>query len=190
MTELSVYCVLSVIVNRNRIPWSGILVETRRLCYSYLMTNLISTDVGQRPKVGVAVVVMNDKRQLLLGLRTGNLAKGLWACPGGHLEHGEDLFECAQRELYEETGLQAGSLEAVGFSSNLYENNKHFVSLFIIARDITGDVQNPEPDKCQGWEWCDWDNLPEPLMPSLRFFVDQYNVDLGTSLPHRRFSHV
>ena len=53
---------------------------------------------------GVRVLLINQKREILLGRRIDHKDK-LYAAPGGHLEFGESFEECASRELKEELDL-------------------------------------------------------------------------------------
>ena len=63
------------------------------------------SDATVVPRVGVAVFVINEKGHILIGKRTGSHGAGTLALPGGHLELHESFYECAAREVYEETGL-------------------------------------------------------------------------------------
>ncbi|KAI8465305.1 MAG: NUDIX hydrolase domain-like protein [Monoraphidium minutum] len=60
------------------------------------------------PRVGVGVVCFRAPAaspEVLLVKRAKEPAKGLWCFPGGSLELGESLAECAAREVMEEAGV-------------------------------------------------------------------------------------
>lgn len=62
-----------------------------------------------------SVVVVNDQGLILLHRRTDN---NQWALPGGTMEIGESITECARREVREETGLDVELLGIVGIYSD------------------------------------------------------------------------
>ena len=71
------------------------------------------------PRVGVAVIVRNEKDEFILGYRKSNLGYHTWGLPGGKLDFGEELKDCAMRELKEETNLTttADNLKLVGVTN-------------------------------------------------------------------------
>ena len=68
--------------------------------------------IGHNPLIGVGAttLVFNDKKELLLNLRTDT---NTWGIPGGSMELYETIEETAIRELKEETGICADELELV-----------------------------------------------------------------------------
>ena len=120
-----------------------------------------------RPRVGVGVIVWKEGR-FLLGKRKGSHGEGHWATPGGHLEFGETIEQCASRELLEETGLQALSVQHGPYTSDVIDATKHYVTLFVLVDRFEGIPQVMEPHKCEGWDWFAPNDLPSPLFVTLR----------------------
>ncbi|UQV20108.1 nucleotide triphosphate diphosphatase NUDT15 [Vibrio sp. J383] len=119
--------------------------------------------MSQEVRVGVAAVILREGR-VLLGERIGSHGAHTWATPGGHLEWGESIEECAKRETLEETGLVVSAFEKLTFTNDIFEKeNKHYITLFFVASDASGEPQVAEPDKCKQWKWFKLDELPEPL---------------------------
>ena len=58
-----------------------------------------------------------NKLRLLLIKRGGHPFKGMWALPGGFMQKGETVEECALREIFEETNVMPSSLLPVGVFS-------------------------------------------------------------------------
>jgi 8-oxo-dGTP diphosphatase len=115
------------------------------------------------PQVGVGVLII-DKGRVLLGKRKGSHGVGTWAAPGGHLEFGESLEDCARREALEETNLILKDLRLGPFTNNVFESEKrHYVTLFVLAAPASDKLKTMEPEKCEGWAWFEWSSLPEPL---------------------------
>ncbi|WP_052878369.1 nucleotide triphosphate diphosphatase NUDT15 [Vibrio coralliirubri] len=119
--------------------------------------------MNQEVRVGVAAVILREGR-VLLGERIGSHGAHTWATPGGHLEWSESIEECAKRETLEETGLVVSGFEKLSFTNDIFEKeNKHYITLFVVASDVSGEPQVTEPDKCKQWKWFKLDELPEPL---------------------------
>lgn len=128
----------------------------------------------QHPRVGVGILIEKEG-QVLLGKRKGGHGDSTWSLPGGHLEFGETVKECATRELLEETGLQLISCSLGPWIETVIKNESHhFISLFVIVDQFEGTAKNLEAHKCDGWHWFAWDQLPTPLFAPLAAFVKQY----------------
>ena len=70
------------------------------------------------PIIGVGAVVVRDGR-LLVVQRGKPPAQGLWAVPGGRLEHGELIADAVVRELAEETGLRGRAVGLCGIAERV-----------------------------------------------------------------------
>jgi len=122
---------------------------------------------SNNPIVGVGVIVVRAGK-VLVGKRLGSHGAGTWAFPGGHLEFGETIEDCARREVREETGLELGDIVSGPYTNNVFpEIERHYVTLFVVSTS-SGDPKVLEPTKCSEWQWVAWDDFPAPLFPPLQ----------------------
>ncbi len=118
--------------------------------------------MGNRPLVGVAAIVIKGNT-VLLGKRKGAHGEGCWQFPGGHLEYGETIEACAEREVREETGIKIKNAAAGPYTNDIFEDDrKHYITLYVVCEHESGEPTLREPDKCDKWDWFAWDDLPEP----------------------------
>ncbi len=128
----------------------------------------------ERPKVGLGVCISNDQGQVLLGKRNSSHGGGDWSFPGGHLEMGETLEGCIRRETLEETGIDLKDIEELGFTNDIYDEHKHYLTINLKAKIASGEVSLMEPDKFERWDWFSLDDLPSPLFMSTKNMIDKF----------------
>ena len=130
-------------------------------------------------KVGIGVMILDDN-QVLLGHRskdkkdTGGIFEiDCWTLPGGKQEYFETFFECAKREVKEETNLEIGELKLFGAADDIHPD-RHYITLHIIAKKHSGELKVMEPTKEDRWEWFDLDKLPQNLYSPSKKFIEEY----------------
>ena len=149
------------------------------------------TDLPYRPCVGVAL--FNKAGRVWVGMRSDKDAEGegdghWWQMPQGGLNEGEDPYEAALRELYEETSIRSASLirEAKGwFKYELpadlvgqswggrYRGQKQkWFALRFDGKESDIDVAHPGGGKHKAefsdWRWETLDKLPGLIVPFKR----------------------
>lgn len=138
--------------------------------------NNIENMEDKQPRVGVAVIVKKDNK-ILLGLRKSKLGCGTWGAAGGKLDFGEELKDCAIRELKEETNLDVmpENLKLVGVSNAVYDSNTHYITVVYETDVFSNELYIMEPDKFEIWDWFSYQNLPENLFLPLNNFIKKQN---------------
>ncbi len=126
----------------------------------------------ERPIVGLAMFILNEKNEVLLGLRKGKVGNNTWGLPGGKLEKNEDFKDCIVREVKEETNLDIKDLTFVGITNDIMTDiNQHYITIYFTTKEYDGEPIVMESDKCEKWEWFSSLELPENLFLPLQNFV-------------------
>ena len=64
-----------------------------------------------------------------------------WSFPGGHIERGESVYDCAVREVKEETGLDVSNLKYCGVVHWVNrENDERYLCFMYKATEFGGDL--------------------------------------------------
>ena len=91
---------------------------------------------------GVRVGVVIERSGALLLVRHEKPDRDpYWVLPGGRLELGETIPACAEREVAEEVGLDAGFLEVL-YISEFFQEDRHTVDITVKVEVPAG--QEPE----------------------------------------------
>ena len=80
--------------------------------------------------ISVIAVFKNNYSELLLCTRTNEPYQGLIDLVGGKSEEGENGFECAYRELQEETGITSDAITLMHLLDIDYKQSRHTVGVY------------------------------------------------------------
>ncbi|MBY0356993.1 MAG: NUDIX hydrolase [Candidatus Obscuribacterales bacterium] len=105
------------------------------------------------PTTRVSVIVIDaDNNILLVKHRKG--PKQYWVLPGGRLEYGETFFECAIREVQEETGLDVEVGKIVFVSEAIApDRSRHIVNVYLTATVTGGTLQVGDEEVLAGVDY-------------------------------------
>ncbi len=134
-------------------------------------------------RVGTGVMLKRGNK-ILLGKRhldkiedgmpiAENMRVHTWTMPGGKLEIGETLYDCAKREVFEETGITALDMKIISIN-DASEATGFFVTVGFVCENFEGEVIEKEPEKISEWNWFDLDNLPSPLFEPSASIIKNY----------------
>lgn len=107
------------------------------------------------------------------------LFPGHWHCVTGKIEENETPKQTIIREAFEEVDLQADPTLAlvVSVRAKRFENPELIwrdLSLFFVVKDPLEEAINKEPRLHDAMEWFDTNNLPTPMIPVVKFGIEQY----------------
>ncbi len=107
------------------------------LCKNRKIARIMAT----RYIVGCGAVALNDEGKFLMVRQQGGYWQGLWIFPGGKLELGETLEQCARREFIEETGCDLRIVKQIG-AYVCYDPDTEFekqvVLVYYLGNGVTG----------------------------------------------------
>ena len=97
-----------------------------------------------------------DDRIALVGQHRYTLDRESWEIPEGGVPHGETALEGIQRELLEETGVEAGEWRELG-RLDLSNSVTDEEAVLFVARDLRHGQAAPEPTESLSLRWVPFD---------------------------------
>ncbi|MFQ5954138.1 MAG: NUDIX hydrolase [Kiloniellales bacterium] len=126
----------------------------------------MSREYPEHPLCGVGVVVWRGDRLLLIR-RARPPREGQWSLPGGLQELGETVFETAEREVREETGLSVAATELIDVVDLIERDGggrvrRHYTLIDVTAEWRAGEV-SPSDEVAEA-QWFTLDAIPAPQL--------------------------
>jgi 8-oxo-dGTP diphosphatase len=114
----------------------------------------------ERPIVGCLAVVRRGNK-VLLAQRSLPPGVGKWGYPGGMQELGETLFECARRELMEETGIIAEPASVLTAIEAIRQDEKGKIMTHFTLVCVLMDWRQGEGEPLEDAQQVKWLTLAE-----------------------------
>ena len=136
-----------------------------------------NTRYPNAPRVAVGAVV--TKAGAVLLVKRGKApSDGKWAIPGGSVDLGETLQQAAEREIFEETGLQIRAGQPV-YTFDLIERDRHggirfhYVIVDLAAEYLGGELKPGDDADHAAWiPFAELENLD--MNAATRTFLDAF----------------
>ncbi|MBU0568286.1 NUDIX hydrolase, partial [bacterium] len=112
------------------------------------------------PRVRIALLMIEKDKILLVRHRKGE--KTYWLLPGGGLEYGETISECAKREALEELSLEIALGDLLFANESIpSDKHRHVLNLYYQAKVIGGQIKLGDEEVLAEAAWIEIDLIDE-----------------------------
>lgn len=168
-------------ISESQLEWLREKMKTIRTDYYYCDDAPAANSI----KPAASVAILNSRRELLMLCRRDNEK---WTMPGGTMEYGESLTDCALREVKEESGLDVKIKDIIGTYTD--PNIKVAYSDGEVRQEFTivyyGEALNYEvvhDDESSQFQWVPLNKIVDlPLADSQKRRIEDvlYYLESGT----------
>lgn len=126
--------------------------------------------------VAVHAFFVKENKILLCERANTGYMDGRLSVPAGHVDGGESVWEAMQREVQEEVGVKLErELEPVHVMHRVRPDEER-IDYFYLVKEWPNEPTNCEPEKCASVLWYEQDNLPESIVPYIKFAFEQISA--------------
>lgn len=135
--------------------------------------------------IGVGVILLNDKDEVLLLLRNDDekLAdsnmhyEGQYTLPAGKVRFGEEFEEAGIRKVKQESNLDVLDIKVICLLND-YNEHAHYATIGLLSRNFKGNVDLGTTGEHVSYMWTSIDKLPQNLCKSSRDIINRYKENI------------
>lgn len=126
----------------------------------------------ETPYTAVYLVFRKNNKVAFVLRSNTDWMEGYYGLPAGKVEKNESFTNAAIREAHEEVGVNIipNDLKHL-MTAHRREPDSVWVDLFFTPAKYEGELYNAEPNVHSELAWYDPKNLPENVIPAIRFYL-------------------
>ncbi|MDB5164517.1 MAG: hypothetical protein JWL89_143 [Candidatus Saccharibacteria bacterium] len=128
------------------------------------------------PYTAVYIIFRKDNKVAFLLRENTSWMNGYYTVPAGKIEKNEPVLKAAVREAKEEVGVDIAPENLRLVLTADRHDEIDWVDFWFEVSEWQGELSNAEPDVHSELVWLDLNKLPENVVPSVRFELDQIKV--------------
>lgn len=130
-------------------------------------------DMQRNIVVTLECFVKKDDKYLMLHRNPNKrIMPDIWMAPGGHREFNEGLFECARREIFEETGLHIKNIQIKAAGNAYVKDIDQEFYFHMLTADYAGEKLKTN-DADGTFAWLTYEEIVklDKLLPELKHIL-------------------
>lgn len=160
---------------------------------SYLSDEVFKIIIENTPLFSIDVIVINDKGEILTGLRKNPPAKDYWFLPGGRVRKGETLNDAFSRITHDELGVSLDYSDALflGVYDHIWDDSiygeslsTHYINCpMLIEKKITDFDLSLDESQHRSSKWTKFEEFEDDLTihPLSKLFIPKL-IELNKEL--------
>ncbi|PIR75166.1 MAG: NUDIX hydrolase [Candidatus Magasanikbacteria bacterium CG_4_9_14_0_2_um_filter_42_11] len=127
-----------------------------------------------RIHVAVYLILEKDEKLWLIRRYNTNYMNGYYTTIAGHLDGNESATDAVIREAKEEAGIDVARKDVFeAYIAHRHNPDREYIDMYFVASQWDGEPANMEPNKADEIGWFDKHNLPENMVPEIRFAIQE-----------------